>query len=151
MHGTRHDRTASAWSDRKVARRSALKIGLMATAAAPLISACGTLDRIWPGSGRQAPGAATNDRTLRVVQTRDFHPDHNAFFEQKIREFAAENGYTLDHSIVVSAQIAASPAGRFVGGDRAMAGPSARSSETCMRATGQAIRSGRMSRGGSTQ
>ncbi len=100
MHRTRHENTIREWSGRKVTRRSVLRIGLMATAAAPLVSACGTLDGIWPGVGRQGPGTATADRTLRVVQTRDFHPDHNAFVEQKIRDFAAEKGYNLDHSYV---------------------------------------------------
>jgi multiple sugar transport system substrate-binding protein len=70
----------------------------MAVAAAPLVSACGTLQNVWPG--RQGAASKTSDRTLRVVQTRDFHPDHNAFVEQKIRDFAAEKGYTLDHSYV---------------------------------------------------
>src|SRR5581483_6389759 len=35
---------------------------------------------------------------LSVVQSRDFHPDHNTFVEQKIREFAAKMEYPLDHS-----------------------------------------------------
>jgi multiple sugar transport system substrate-binding protein len=100
MNRTPHENTGPSWSDRKVTRRSVLRVGLMATAAAPLVSACGTLEGIWPGAGRQGPGTATSDRTLRVVQTRDFHPDHNAFVEQKIRDFAAEKGYSLDHSYV---------------------------------------------------
>jgi multiple sugar transport system substrate-binding protein len=53
-----------------VTRRSVLKIGLMAAAAAPLVSACGTVQDIWPGIGRQAPGAASSDRMLRVVTLR---------------------------------------------------------------------------------
>jgi len=35
---------------------------------------------------------------LAVVQSRDFHPDHNTFVEQKIREFAEKMSYPLDHS-----------------------------------------------------
>ena len=35
---------------------------------------------------------------LTVVQSRDFHPDHNTFVEKKIREFAETMGYPLDHS-----------------------------------------------------
>jgi multiple sugar transport system substrate-binding protein len=35
---------------------------------------------------------------LSVVQSRDFHPDHNTFVESKIREFAEKMGYPLDHS-----------------------------------------------------
>ncbi len=38
------------------------------------------------------------DGKLSVVQSRDFHPDHNTFVEQKIREFAAKMEYPLDHS-----------------------------------------------------
>src|SRR6266536_326959 len=38
------------------------------------------------------------DGKLSVVQSRDFHPDHNTFVEQKIREFAARMEYPLDHS-----------------------------------------------------
>jgi len=38
------------------------------------------------------------DGKLSVVQSRDFHPDHNTFVEQKIREFAAKMDYPLDHS-----------------------------------------------------
>jgi multiple sugar transport system substrate-binding protein len=41
--------------------------------------------------------AAINGK-LTVVQSRDFHPDHNTFVEQKIREFADKMGYPLDHS-----------------------------------------------------
>ena len=35
---------------------------------------------------------------LAVVQSRDFHPDHNTFVEQKIRQFAEKMSYPLDHS-----------------------------------------------------
>jgi multiple sugar transport system substrate-binding protein len=35
---------------------------------------------------------------LSVVQSRDFHPDHNTFVEQKIKEFAEKMNYPLDHS-----------------------------------------------------
>ena len=37
---------------------------------------------------------------LAVVQSRDFHPDHNALIEAKIKEFAAQQDYPLDHSYV---------------------------------------------------
>jgi ABC-type glycerol-3-phosphate transport system substrate-binding protein len=100
MNDRTHPTNTPAWSDRRVTRRSILRIGLMAAAVAPLVSACGAAQGIWPGAGRQGPGTATSDRTLRVVQTRDFHPDHNAFVEQKIRDFTSERGYTLDHSYV---------------------------------------------------
>jgi multiple sugar transport system substrate-binding protein len=100
MTSTTQRTTSPAWPDRKMTRRSILRIGLMATVAAPLASACGAAQGLWPGAGLQGPGSVTSDRTLRVVQTRDFHPDHNAFVEQKIRDFATEQGYTLDHSYV---------------------------------------------------
>ena len=37
---------------------------------------------------------------LTVVQSRDFHPDHNALIEAKIKEFAANQNYPLDHSYI---------------------------------------------------
>ena len=40
------------------------------------------------------------DGKLVVVQGRDFHPDHNALIEAKIKEFADKMGYPLDHSYV---------------------------------------------------
>ena len=46
-----------------------------------------------------APKVRINGR-LTVVQTRDFHPDHNTLVEAKIKEFAAQQGYPLDHSYV---------------------------------------------------
>jgi multiple sugar transport system substrate-binding protein len=42
--------------------------------------------------------AAKISGKLSVVQSRDFHPDHNTFVEKKIREFAEKQGYPLDHS-----------------------------------------------------
>lgn len=100
MHDTIRDTTPTTWSARKLTRRSVLRVGLLATAAAPLISACGSLPSFMPGASQQGPGSQSATRSLRVVQTRDFHPDHNAFIEQKIRDFAAEKGYNLDHSYV---------------------------------------------------
>jgi multiple sugar transport system substrate-binding protein len=37
---------------------------------------------------------------LVVVQARDFHPDHNAFIEAQIKQFAQQMGYSLDHSYI---------------------------------------------------
>ena len=37
---------------------------------------------------------------MQVVQSRDFHPDHNALIEAKIKEFAAKQNYPLDHSYI---------------------------------------------------
>src|SRR5689334_900490 len=99
MARTPHPTTTElGWSDQTLSRRSLLRLGLVAAAAAPLATACGTVQRIWPGAGRLAGGSKSSDKRLRVVQTRDFHPDHNAFVEQKIRDFAAQKGYDLDHS-----------------------------------------------------
>ena len=41
-----------------------------------------------------------DQRQLQVVQSRDFHPDHNALIEAKIKEFAAKQNYPLDHSYI---------------------------------------------------
>jgi ABC-type glycerol-3-phosphate transport system substrate-binding protein len=35
-----------------------------------------------------------------VVQARDFHPDHNTLVENKIKEFAGQQGWALDHSYI---------------------------------------------------
>ncbi len=35
-----------------------------------------------------------------VVQSRDFHPDHNAFIEAQIKEFGTTQGYPLEHSYI---------------------------------------------------
>ncbi len=35
-----------------------------------------------------------------VVQARDFHPDHNALIEAKVKEFASQQGWDLDHSYI---------------------------------------------------
>src|SRR5687768_2733758 len=56
-----------------------------------------------PASGKPEPKApvfqpAKITGKLSVVQSRDFHPDHNTFVEKKIREFAEKMGYALDHS-----------------------------------------------------
>jgi multiple sugar transport system substrate-binding protein len=37
---------------------------------------------------------------LTIVQSRDFHPDHNALIERKMKEFAEQMGYALDHSYI---------------------------------------------------
>src|SRR5207237_10239778 len=39
---------------------------------------------------------------LTVVQARDFHPDHNAYIEASIKDFAQKMGYDLDHSYIES-------------------------------------------------
>jgi len=35
-----------------------------------------------------------------VVQARDFHPDHNTMVENKIKEYAGQQGWALDHSYI---------------------------------------------------
>ena len=56
-----------------------------------------------PAGARPEPTAPAFNKApisgkLTVVQSRDFHPDHNTFVEKKIREFAEKMGYPLDHS-----------------------------------------------------
>jgi multiple sugar transport system substrate-binding protein len=53
-----------------------------------------------PAAAQAAPtfAAAKINGKLQVVQSRDFHPDHNALIEAKIKEFAAKQNYPLDHS-----------------------------------------------------
>jgi multiple sugar transport system substrate-binding protein len=45
------------------------------------------------------PKAKINGK-FTVVQSRDFHPDHNALIERKIKEFAQQQDYPLDHSYI---------------------------------------------------
>src|SRR5438552_8427507 len=55
-----------------------------------------------PAAAQAAPTFATAkiNGKLQVVQSRDFHPDHNALIEAKIKEFAAKQNYPLDHSYI---------------------------------------------------
>jgi len=61
-----------------------------------------------PGSsGRPTPAAATFQKVkingkLSVIIDADFHPDHNALIEKKVREFAAMMDYPLDFSTVAA-------------------------------------------------
>src|SRR5213080_3947662 len=72
-----------------------------APAAAPTTAAAAA-----PTTAAGAPQAAPTfnkakiNGKLAVVQSRDFHPDHNALIEAKIKEFAAQQDYPLDHSYV---------------------------------------------------
>jgi multiple sugar transport system substrate-binding protein len=45
------------------------------------------------------PKAKINGKLV-VVQARDFHPDHNAYIEAQIKQFAQTMGYDLDHSYI---------------------------------------------------
>src|SRR5438132_247514 len=55
-----------------------------------------------PAAAQAAPtfAAAKINGKLQVVQSRDFHPDHNALIEAKIKEFATKQNYPLDHSYI---------------------------------------------------
>jgi multiple sugar transport system substrate-binding protein len=56
-----------------------------------------------PTAAAQAAPAFTKaniNGKFTIVQSRDFHPDHNAFIESKIKEFATQQGYPLDHSYI---------------------------------------------------
>ncbi|MGI9147399.1 MAG: ABC transporter substrate-binding protein [Chloroflexota bacterium] len=55
-----------------------------------------------PAAAQAAPTfvAAKINGKLQVVQARDFHPDHNALIEAKVKEFATQQNYPLDHSYV---------------------------------------------------
>jgi multiple sugar transport system substrate-binding protein len=59
------------------------------------------------GSSRPAPAApefkpVKIDGKLSVIIDADFYPEHNAFIEKKIREFAEKMNYPLDFSTVAS-------------------------------------------------
>ena len=58
-------------------------------------------------SGRTTPPAPTFNKVkidgkLSVIIDADFYPEHNAFIEQKVREFADMMGYPLDFSTVAA-------------------------------------------------
>jgi len=79
-----------------------------ATAAKPAAAA----SSVPAGAATQAPAAAgapqaaptftkaTINGKFAVVQSRDFHPDHNALIEKSIKDFAQQQGYALDHSYI---------------------------------------------------
>ena len=118
--------------ERRVTRRAVLRLGLAAIAAAPLAAACGQqaapaapkaeakpTEAAQPAAQPAAPAAKTGETAkpaaqapaapkakingkLSVIIDADFYPEHNAFIEQKIREFADQQGYPLDFSTVAS-------------------------------------------------
>ncbi|MFN8523525.1 MAG: extracellular solute-binding protein [Chloroflexota bacterium] len=45
-----------------------------------------------------APAAKKAGGKLSVLQAKDFHPEHHPFIEKKIREFAEQGGYQLEHA-----------------------------------------------------
>jgi multiple sugar transport system substrate-binding protein len=73
-----------------------------APAAATQAPAATTAAKPAAGAPQAAPTftKAKINGKLAVVQARDFHPDHNALIEAKVKEFAAQQDYPLDHSYV---------------------------------------------------
>src|ERR671930_76595 len=76
---------SSPWAGRRLSRRAVLRYSFLAGAA--------------PQAVPTFAKAKINGK-LAVVQSRDFHPDHNALIEAKIKEFAAQQDYPLDHSYI---------------------------------------------------
>jgi multiple sugar transport system substrate-binding protein len=118
----RHDRASLAWIQRRLTRRTVLRYSLLSVAAISVTAACQPATSPPPTSApapapTQAPaGAAPTlaakpqaapavnkakiNGKLTIVQSRDFHPDHNALVEAKIKEFAQQQDYPLDHSYI---------------------------------------------------
>jgi multiple sugar transport system substrate-binding protein len=69
------------------------------TAAAAAAKPSGSFSGPPQASALNLPKANINGK-LTVVQARDFHPDHNAFIEAQIKQFAQQMGYNLDHSYI---------------------------------------------------
>src|SRR5919197_907647 len=76
---------SSPWAGRRLSRRAVLRYSFLSGAA--------------PQAVPTFAKAKINGK-LAVVQSRDFHPDHNALIEAKIKEFAAQQDYPLDHSYI---------------------------------------------------
>ena len=53
-----------------------------------------------PAAQAPAFNKAKINGKLTVIQARDFHPDHNAYIQSKIQEFAQLMDYPLDHSYI---------------------------------------------------
>jgi multiple sugar transport system substrate-binding protein len=100
--------------EHRVSRRSAL-LRLSALAALPIVAACGQPQPQPPPPAlapepAPAPGAPAASATtpaapkaaisgrLAVVQSRDFHPNHNELVERTIRTWAEQMGYPLEHT-----------------------------------------------------
>src|ERR687885_721664 len=106
---------SSPWAGRRLSRRAVLRYGFLSAAAISVAAACQSSSAPAPTTA-PAPAAPTQagaapqavptfakakiNGKLAVVQSRDFHPDHNALIEAKIKEFAAQQDYPLDHSYV---------------------------------------------------
>jgi multiple sugar transport system substrate-binding protein len=116
--GAESDQTK--WSERRVSRRSILRYSFLSAAAMTVVAACQsaatpaptsapaaaptTAPAAKPTSAPAAQAPAFNkakiNGKLTVVQARDFHPDHNAYIQSKIQEFAQQMDYPLDHSYI---------------------------------------------------
>jgi multiple sugar transport system substrate-binding protein len=72
-----------------------------APAAAPTTAAAAAA-KPTAAAAAQAPAfnKAKINGKFQVVQSRDFHPDHNTLIEAKVKEFAAQQDYPLDHSYI---------------------------------------------------
>src|SRR5919199_352065 len=120
----------SNWAERRTSRRLLLRYSLISAAAMGVAAACQQASTPAPTSAPAAapttPPAAAKPTTapaagatsapaaqaaptftkasingkLSVVQSKDFHPDHNALIEAKIKEFAQKQDYPLDHSYI---------------------------------------------------
>jgi multiple sugar transport system substrate-binding protein len=77
-----------------------------APAAAPTTAAAAAPTTAPAGAAKPAAQAAPTftkakiNGKFQVVQSRDFHPDHNTLIEAKIKEFAQQQDYPLDHSYI---------------------------------------------------
>lgn len=90
-------------------RYSVLSAAVLSVGAACQQAATPASTSVPPGAAATAPPAAAQapaaskakiNGKLAVVQSRDFHPDHNALIEAKIKEFAQQQNYPLDHSYI---------------------------------------------------
>src|ERR687885_528145 len=106
---------SSPWAGRRLSRRAVLRYGFLSAAAISVAAACQSSSAPAPTTA-PAPAAPTQagaapqaaptfakakiNGKLAVVQSRDFHPDHNALIEAKIKEFATQQDYPLDHSYI---------------------------------------------------
>jgi multiple sugar transport system substrate-binding protein len=85
----------------RVSRRQALRIGALSLGVGSVLAAA--LGNVTTAAAKQAaptfPQVNINGK-FTVVQARDFHPDHNALIEAKIKEFAQIQNYPLDHSYI---------------------------------------------------
>jgi multiple sugar transport system substrate-binding protein len=68
--------------------------------AAPAAPAAKPAEAAKPAAQAPAVAKAKINGRLTIVQSRDFHPDHNTLIENKMKGFAEAQGYPLDHSYI---------------------------------------------------